>query len=120
MDGWSTFRPYTRLLVRQNPALMIVIYKSYGVFIETLDRSRSQEVLTKISKSAGNYYPGYTAKKMDFSLRIFSVNVTKSAVSCGFGPYFSWETLFFVKYLEVSLPSWNCSNKTIRNADPSK
>ena len=38
----------------------------YGVFIETLDSSRSQEVLTKIGKSAGNYYPGYTAKKWIF------------------------------------------------------
>ena len=26
-----------------------------------------------------------TAQKMMFSIRIFSVNVTKSAVSCGFG-----------------------------------
>ena len=31
----------------------------------------------------------YTAEKMKFSIRISSVNVTKSAVSCGFG-YIYW------------------------------
>ena len=30
-------------------------------------------------------WPGLTAQKMKFTLEIFSVNVTKSAVSCGFG-----------------------------------
>ena len=31
------------------------------------------------------YGLSYTAQKKSFPLRIFSVNVTKSAVSCGFG-----------------------------------
>ena len=41
-------------------------------------------------------------KKWSFPLRIFSVNVTKSAVFCGFGHIYwrnlSWKTWFFVQY----------------------
>ena len=43
-----------------------------------------------------------TAQKWSFPLRISSVNLTKSAVSCGFGLIYwrnpSWKTSFFVQH----------------------
>ena len=50
-----------------------------------------------------------TAQKWSFPLRIFSVNVTKSSVSCGFGHIHwrnpSWKTLFFVQWMKRRLLS---------------
>ena len=55
-----------------------------------------------------------TAQKMNFLLRISSVNVTKSAVSCGFGHIYwrnsSWKTSFFVQCCK-RLQHWFWNNR---------
>ena len=51
-----------------------------------------------------------TTQKMKFSIKHFSVDVTKSAVSCGLGhthwrnPW--WKTSFFVQWIMMVLAKW--------------
>ena len=65
-----------------------------------------------------------TAQKWSFPLRISSVNVTKSAVSCGFGHIYwanpLWETSFFVQchvlVTSVKVKEFESSQEAISNS----
>ena len=75
--------------------------------------------LEKILISITDFFSN-TAYKWSFPLRIFSVNVTKSAVSCEFGHIYwrnpQWKTSFFVlwKWIEVFPVETPSSKVTIR------
>ena len=61
------------------------------------------------------------AQKMKFPFRISSVNVTKSAVSCGFGHIYwrnpSWKTSFFVQLRLLEIWPYSISNQIKMHAE---
>ena len=74
---------------------LTVRYLTVAIALEIIDemkRVMDQEEFVKAINTRNRVQVAYTSQKINFSMEVFSVNLTKFTVSCGFG-YIFWRIL---------------------------